>query len=273
MRKDAVSRRRWLWIASAGILSLAMTIRSAYGTPPILRSGSQICCSLGAAIGKARSQNSVASRLVDPQYVGAFGKLWFFDDFNGFDAARWDKGSHALGRGRLDADNVDVDGGDLTLRLPAKKYDGAEILSKEQYKYGEYAARMRCPQAAGSVSAFFLYQDAPSKNDEVDIEIRNDGSRRVEFSTWVGGKHTNYTRRTLSFDPSAGYHEYRISFHEDWVSFYVDERHLQKWTSGLPAGSMRVMSNAWWPTWLSGSRPKKDSYTRIDDIRYTASST
>jgi len=104
--------------------------------------------------------------------------------------------------------------------------------------------RLRTPDAPGSISAFFLYELVQRRNDEIDIEILNDGSRRILFTTWVAGKQTNHVELTLSFDPAAGFHDYRIEWSRRRVRFLVDGMLVQEWTAGVPRDAMYVMSNA-----------------------------
>ena len=49
----------------------------------------------------------------------------FRDDFTALDPARWSKGDHMLGRSYLDPANVDVDGENLRIKLPARTTNGA----------------------------------------------------------------------------------------------------------------------------------------------------
>jgi beta-glucanase (GH16 family) len=130
---------------------------------------------------------------------------------------------------------------------------------------------MKCANAPGSISTFFLYQGEASANDEVDIEIFEDRQYMMDLTTWVGGEATNHDRRVLAFDPTAEFHEYAISYHHKWISFYIDGRLHLTWTARLPTGRMKIVSNAWWPTWLSGPKPTADIHARVDSIRHLAS--
>jgi hypothetical protein len=49
----------------------------------------------------------------------------FRDDFTVLDPARWLRGDHMLGRSYPDPANVDVDGENLRIKLPARTTDGA----------------------------------------------------------------------------------------------------------------------------------------------------
>ncbi len=118
--------------------------------------------------------------------LASAGALDFTDDFNSFDTNRWSKGDHKLGGSYLDPKNVGVSNGNLAIKLPARTLNGGEIMSKDLYGEGSYSARMKLPNALSSITRFFLYQ-AFDYASEIDIEIYNDTSRRVMFSTYSGG--------------------------------------------------------------------------------------
>lgn len=174
------------------------------------------------------------------------------EEFTGPTFNGWTADTHPLGRGSVRAQNVVMGGGTAALSLSAGAYDGAEILTGTRYGTGTYAARMRTPVAKGSISAFFLYQGVAGGNDEIDIEIFNDGTRRIMFTTWVGGKETNNVTRTLPFDPAAGLHDYSIEWTAKRIAFRVDGVVMQEFKKGIPRNVMFVMANTWWPTWLTG---------------------
>jgi len=189
------------------------------------------------------------------------------EEFDGTAFAGWTADTHALGRGSVRSTNVSLGGGSAALALSAEAYDGAEILTTTRYGVGAYEARMRTPVAPGSIAAFFLYQGVAGGNDEIDIEIFNDGTRRIMFTTWVGGRETNNVIRTLPFDPAAGLHDYRIEWSNKLVRFRVDGVVMQDYKHGIPRQAMFVMANTWWPTWLTGPLPTAPRTFQIDRIR------
>ncbi len=193
----------------------------------------------------------------------------FSDQFDAFDASRWSKQEHALGRGYFRAANVHASDGSLQLVLPRATYDGGEIRALDLVGYGRFAVRMRTPHAPGSISAFFLYQGR-YRSDEIDIEIMNDGSGKVLFTTWAKGRQTHTVTQDLGFDPGAAFHNYEIEWTSSSVRFMVDGNVLQEWSSKkLPGGAMYLMASAWWPTWLSGPKPGADVALEIDRIDVT----
>ncbi|MGB3684136.1 MAG: glycoside hydrolase family 16 protein, partial [Rubrobacteraceae bacterium] len=104
--------------------------------------------------------------------------------------------------------------------------------------------------------------------NELDIEIFNDPSGRVMFTTYSDGKETNNVEKKLPFDPTEDFHEYRFDFYPGRVEFYVDGGLLHRFTEGLPEDPMRLYVNAWFPTWLSGRKPEADGYTYVDWLKH-----
>lgn len=199
--------------------------------------------------------------------VAQAGTLDFFDDFDAFDAARWSTPEHNLGRSRLDADNVAVENGKLEIKLPKRTLNGGEIMSNELYGYGSYSADIKLPNAPSSITGFFLYYP-PDYASEIDIEIFNDSSREVLFTTYADGAQTHTETMELPFDPTNGFHEYRFDYAPGSVTFYVDGQPMKEWNDGLPSNSMRLYVNAWFPTWLEGKKPRENKFVYVDSIRH-----
>ena len=193
------------------------------------------------------------------------------ENFDLWDPSAWIPGDHPLGRGLFVPENVSHRGTKLLLTVPAGGYNGAEIKSASPVQFRDVEVRLRTPRAPGSISAFFLYEFVyTDDNDEIDIEIFNDGSRKIWFTTWVDGGliPTNHAEHTLPFDPALRSHNYRIEWSSGWVRFLVDGVLMQEWTEGVPQDAMYVMSNAWWPTWMDGPTLDKSRMHQIDRIIY-----
>ena len=150
--------------------------------------------------------------------IASAGEPDFRDDFDSFDTARWSKQEHTLGRSYLDPSNVFVHNGNLEMRLPSGTLEGAEIASVGLYQQGVYVTRMRLPYAPSSITAFFLYK-SPDYEHEIDIELYNDSSRRIMFTTYSGGSMTNHETIKLPFDPTRGFHNYRFDYGTGYVKF------------------------------------------------------
>jgi beta-glucanase (GH16 family) len=128
---------------------------------------------------------------------------------------------------------------------------------------------MKVADAPTSLTALFLYK-APDYQSELDIEIFNDASRRVMFTTYSGGAQTNTVTKLLPFDATAGFHDYAIEWTTGSVRFLVDGAPLQTWTKGVTRSAMYVYLNAWFPSWLGGERPSTDRLTSVDWLDYVS---
>ncbi len=145
--------------------------------------------------------------------------------------------------------------------------NGSEIESKDLYGPGFYAARIKVPDAPSSITGFFLYYP-PDLESEIDVEIYNDSSGKVLFTTYAGGEQTHTETMQLPFDPTEGFHDYAFFYEEDSITFYVDGEPMQEYEGGLPAEHMKLYVNTWFPTWLSGEEPVSDHYVYVDWIEY-----
>ena len=189
----------------------------------------------------------------------------FTDDFTTLDPARWVVGDHTLGRGRLDPADVSVAGGALALGLPAGRLDGAEVRTAATFATGTFRARIRVADAPSSLTGFFLYAP-PDLASEVDIEILDDPSGTVLFTTYAGGAETHTETRSLGFDPTAAFHDYEIALDRRSVTFRVDGVARRAWTSGVPHAAMPLYFNAWYPAWLAGSPSPAGAATLVDSV-------
>ena len=199
--------------------------------------------------------------------AGAAGTS-FFDGFDTLDGSRWAKGDHNPGRSYLNPANVDVAEGNGRFKIPARTLQGAELRSNELYHHGTCSSRMKLPNAPTSITGFFLYR-APDQEREIDIEIFNDRSGRILFTTYSGGRQTHTVTKQLPFDPTAGYHTYAFRYDAGLVRFTVDGNVMQTRKTGVPRGSTYLYTNLWFPNWLDGRRQLSDSYLYVDWTRYT----
>ncbi len=193
----------------------------------------------------------------------------FRDEFSSLDTARWTLVDRAAGLGRVVPANVGVAGGELAVRLPASTLDGGEIRTTAAYRFGTYRARLKIADAPSSITAFYLY-GTPDFAREIDIELFNDASRRIMFSTYSGGAQTNTRTLVLPFDPRAGYHVYEIDYRPGSVRFLVDGTVMQEWSKGVTRAAMNVFVTVWFASWLEGTAPESDRTTYVDWIDFVS---
>jgi beta-glucanase (GH16 family) len=191
------------------------------------------------------------------------------DDFAALDLARWTPASHPLGRSTLAPQNVTVANGSLALGLPAGTTDGAEVRSSAAYRSGSFEARIRVARAPSSLTGFFLYAP-PDLASEIDIEILDDPTGTVLFTTYAGGRETHHERRALGFDATAAAHDYRIDWSSGTAAFAVDGQVLRRWKGGIPTAPMNLYLNAWFPTWLDGIPAPAGAATLVDRVTVPA---
>lgn len=194
--------------------------------------------------------------------------IGFYEPFDTFNEKYWLKSSHTLGRTALLPENVFVKDDLLHIKLPSETLSGGEIESVNYYGYGTYTARLKLPYAPSSITGFFLYR-SPDLHHEIDIEIYNDSSRRIMFTTYAGGRQTHTVTKELPFDPTRDFHEYCIIYKKNRVEFYIDGNLFQAWSGGITNQPMKLLLNAWYPTWLDGIPPTTDQYLLVDWISIT----
>jgi len=202
----------------------------------------------------------------------AFNAFNFIDDFNGFDANRWIISNKLTpGFGRFDTQNISLKDGLLSIKFPMQTKDGGEVktTAPAKYKYGTYRASIKTPsQLPGTYTTFFLYES--TNLDEIDIEIWNDGSGKLDLNTWVKGVQKFSSQIILAFDPSSQFHEYRIDYYPNEVSFWVDNVKLKYTTdlSQIPTSLTNIYISGWWPKWMSGNVSGTDKFAVYDWIQH-----
>ncbi len=210
---------------------------------------------------------SEARRLADTEAVSTFRVSSTQDEFNSpeLDPGKWNASTRALGRGKIEPENVSIEDGNLRLTLPEATLNGGEIESRDLYGTGFYAARIKVPDAPSSITGFFLYQP-PDLASEIDVEIYNDPSGTVLFTTYAGGEQTHTETMTLPFDPTADFHDYAFAYTPRNITFYVDGEPMKEYKGGLPEERMKLYINIWFPTWLSGEEPPSDRHAYVEWI-------
>ncbi len=167
-------------------------------------------------------------------------------------------------------ENVLVAGEGFELRLSANSCDGAELRSTARVSSGALVARMKTPDAPGSLSALFLFSGESGGNDEIDIEIYNDGSRKATLTSWIADEKRRKADVTLPFDPAADYHEYAILRSTTAVEIFADGKSLARWTGGYSRDPMHALASAWYPSWLECPARSTDAALSLKSIRLPA---
>lgn len=210
---------------------------------------------------------------------GAF-TLLYRDDFDKFDADRWQAMTHSwdTNLALFSPDAVSVESGHLVIRLlPAapgtvddqgapKSYLGAEVRSRDTLAYGRVKARARLATGSAVVSSLVtIYTPWPADNwNELDIECLGAEPSNVQFNAMVytgapvqppvtqSVQPTQYPQKVqLGFDPSADFHVYTIEWTPAGAYFFVDEELRHTWTTKIEL--MTLPQNVLLTIWASSS--------------------
>jgi beta-glucanase (GH16 family) len=147
-------------------------------------------------------ESAEALRLADTEAVSTFRVYANRETFDSseLDTDRWEATTRDLGRGGLAPENTGLADGLIRLTLPANTLNGGEIESTGLYGPGFYAARIKVPDVPSSITGFFLYSP-PDLESEIDIEVYNDPSGKILFTTYADGEQTHTETVDLPFDP------------------------------------------------------------------------
>ena len=214
--------------------------------------------------------DTAAERLAQREEESAFQVSEPPEEFAGTSTlpAGWKSTDHRLGRGKVLPENVTMEEGKVRITLPADTVNGGEIVSERLHGPGSmYTARMKVPDAPTSITGFFLYEP-PDLESEIDIEIFNEPSGKILFTTYSDGKQTHTKEKKLPFDPTKGFHDYAFFYGEDFLIFYVDGKEMQRYKNGIPNEEMKLYVNSWYPTWLETQKPSSDRYAYIEWIEH-----
>jgi len=207
-------------------------------------------------------------------------KLLFRDDFDAFDASRWQLMTHswASNLALFSTEAAAVTDGMLTISLtpaPAgtvddsntpKPFLGAEVRSLDTLTYGR--VRTRAKLAAGSAvvsSLVTIYTPWPADNwNELDIEHLGAKPTDVQLNTMVyTGPPTTPPVATsvtptpeplvkaLGFDANADFHVYTIEWTPSSARFLVDDTLLREWSTHIDL--MTLPQNVLMTIWASNS--------------------
>ncbi|KAF8149496.1 concanavalin A-like lectin/glucanase [Crassisporium funariophilum] len=171
--------------------------------------------------------------------------------------------------------------GQGTLNLKVNAYPGSgaigssEFATFDRFKYASVRTVQKSSTTPGVVEGNFFYA---SDNQETDFEILTStidtSSACVPKGIWVTnqaltpGQPSTHQTLPFTFDPRAGFHEYRIDWLPGSTTFFIDGRQVAQLTSNVPTATGPWIWNAWSngdPCWSNGP-PRADSITQIRSI-------
>jgi len=175
--------------------------------------------------------------------------------------------------------NVALGSGSLDLKVSAYTGSGSiqssEISTNDVFKYASVRTVLKSSGVPGVVEGNFFYLN---DNQEIDWEILTSttltSSPNVPAGIWatnqglVPGTPSTHVTVPFTFNPSQGYHEYRIDWAADATTFYIDGVQKARLTTNVPTQAGHWIWNSWSngdPNWSNGP-PTADSTTHIRSI-------
>ena len=200
--------------------------------------------------------------------------LQTFDSMQDVEAA-WTTSSWTGANRTHSPANVTVKDGILELTLsgsaPGTKPVCAEIVSKRNdFLYGTYRASIKMTSKPGAVVGWFTYLGNPL--NEIDVEFLTRDPLTAHFTLHHIRTGVDHATKTLPFDPSAAFHEYRFDWYRDRVEYYVDNQPYATLTNEVPDRPSRLLLNHWSgniETW-GGAAPTEDVLMQVDWAYYSS---
>lgn len=175
--------------------------------------------------------------------------ILFKEDFQSL-SNHWVLEGHTFSSNLADfnPDNIQIKEG-LVLHLnykPSmeKQFGGAEIRTKKRYKYGKFSATIKAPKDSGIVSAFFLYNGATKKYNEVDFEFLGKNDMAIHTNHWVNSVDNGQSIPLMS-SFEKGFHDYTIEWRKDFIAWSVDGREIYRTEKDIPQVPMQLVFNIW----------------------------
>jgi endo-1,3-1,4-beta-glycanase ExoK len=209
----------------------------------------------------------------------------FFDDFDGFDTARWFV-SDGWSNGdwmncTWSREAVAVRDGHLVLGIheaPDGTLRCGEVQTRAELGYGTYEIRMLTGEGSGLNAAFFTYIGPVHGRDhhEIDVEVLLRDTGRATFNTYVEGAPMHGADAALAAPSDAGFHRYAFTWDADGIVWFLDgvEVHRTEPGAPLPEPPQKIYASLWssdsFADWMGPFDPAAlPAETLIDWIAFT----
>lgn len=205
-------------------------------------------------------------------------KLVWSDEFDGstLDTNKWFYRTGARLLSFQKPENVSVTNGWLRLALKKEEvgklyYTAGGVISKQEFTYGWFEARFRCPKQAGWHTSFWTMKAGKPRTQELDF-CEQDSANNRSYSAGAidqsGKKPVNYGRKYFYTpreevpDFAADFHVWACEFTPTVVKFFLDGK-LTHETDAMkfPHGPQSVWLTSVAALWGKPVSPKK-----MDDV-------
>jgi hypothetical protein len=165
-----------------------------------------------------------------------------------------------------------------------KNFKGAELRTKQHFKYGRFEVRMKSVQVEGTLSTFFTYFDgtpddpwSSSKWNEIDIEILGRYPNSVQWNVITSGS-TNHVRSEITdFNPHTDFHIYGFEWTDQYVAWFIDGQEVYRQTGAhvlTVTRPQKIMMNIWlpqYPDWIGTFNPTSlPAFAYYDWVSYAS---
>lgn len=137
-----------------------------------------------------------------------------------------------------------------------------ELRSKEYFSYGCFEIEIKPVSTPGVITSFFLFagpNDNPKNglgsHNEIDIEFLGVNTQMVQMNFWTNDllyENGHETLVFLDFDAAQDFHHYAISWEENSIEWFVDNKsvlkvmnHINDPIPNAKGSKLRVMANLW----------------------------
>jgi len=184
------------------------------------------------------------------------------DHFDSFNKSIWYKATYCNSATCVSAKNAYVASGDLVMRVPTKQYGGAEVETKQSFGSGEFKLSMKASASPHVMNAIFLYD--PKTQNEIDLEVINEGVWEAWFTTYVNGIQESHSKMPLNYDASSAYHNYTIKWSatDGVVQFFVDEVLSEQVSYQANNANLYLVLMAYAPSWTE-TMPSTTTYCNV----------
>jgi len=161
-----------------------------------------------------------------------------------------------------------------------------QILDKFAQKYGWFELRARCPRGSGIMSAFWLHQCDPTKQEYtpegerrdvgygvVEIDIFEQQGRLIGDTNSAVDLNVHFTpdghhRPELGVDVSAGFHVWAMEWQEGRIDWYLDGAAIASYEGPTPQERMFILMALFqYSGWIGEIDPEM-TYPRDFEVDY-----
>lgn len=219
-------------------------------------------------------------------FCNSYWEYFYNDDFNSVN-------KDVIGKiGSLNESNVNytyiynesegVDYSKIDINIKANSNITGQVKTIIPVTYSTFEAKIKVPDNDSLLNGFFLYGDIVGNDiaNEIDIEIYKKDESWIFMTTIYNPINKNYVynpnwdpgvvfhkETTLQFNPSADFHNYKINFYPNYISFEVDDNIIDTWNGTFEYTNMYLYTGSFYTFWLKNNISQQDLQMNVEWIR------